>query len=56
MVGRLGILICSVANSMGADVIAISRSKEKLKRAKNYGASKTINGNDKNLISKVKKL
>jgi threonine dehydrogenase-like Zn-dependent dehydrogenase len=55
-VGRLGILICSVANSMGADVIAISRSKEKLKRAKNYGASKTISGNDKNLISKVKKL
>ena len=55
-VGRLGILICSVANSMGADVIAISRSKEKLKRAKKYGASKTINGNDKNLISKVKKL
>ena len=55
-VGRLGILICSVANSIGADVIAISRSKEKLKRAKKYGASKVIDANDINLISKVKKL
>jgi len=55
-VGRLGTLICSIANSLGADVIAISRSKEKLKRAKIYGASEVIDGNDTKLISKVKEL
>ncbi|GAG87739.1 unnamed protein product, partial [marine sediment metagenome] len=55
-VGRLGVLICSVANSLGADVIAISRSKEKLKRAKIYGALEIIDANDLNLISKVKEL
>ncbi|MBU2598632.1 MAG: alcohol dehydrogenase catalytic domain-containing protein [Actinobacteria bacterium] len=55
-VGRLGVLICSVANSLGADIIAISRSKEKLERAKSYGASKVINTNDLNLVSKVKEL
>lgn len=55
-VGRLGVLICSISNSLGADVIAISRSKEKLKRAKIYGASEVIDGNDFNLISKVKEL
>jgi len=55
-IGRLGVLICSIANSLGADVIAISRSKEKLKRAKIYGASEVIDGNDFNLISKVKEL
>jgi len=55
-VGRLGVLICSVANSLGADVIAISRSKEKLKRAKIYGALEIMDANDLNLISKVKEL
>ena len=42
-VGRLGTLVCAVANILGARVVAISRSKWKLERAKKFGASETIN-------------
>ncbi len=53
-VGRLGALICAVANALGARVIAISRSNWKLKRAKNFGASEVINSSLGDPVKKTK--
>ena len=40
--GRLGILITLVAKSLGAKVLAVSRSEKKLKRAKLFGADHVL--------------
>lgn len=53
-VGRLGTLISAVANSLGARVIAISRSKRKLESAKKFGASEVINSSLEDSVQKVK--
>jgi alcohol dehydrogenase len=53
-VGRLGTLISAVANSLGARVIAISRSKQKLERAKKFGASEVINSSLEDSVQKLK--
>jgi threonine dehydrogenase-like Zn-dependent dehydrogenase len=53
-VGRLGTLISAVANSLGARVIAISRSKQKLERAKKFGASEVVNSSLEDSVQKVK--
>jgi threonine dehydrogenase-like Zn-dependent dehydrogenase len=42
-VGRLGTLVCAVANTLGARVVAMSQSRWKLERAKKFGASEVIN-------------
>jgi alcohol dehydrogenase len=52
--GRLGTLISSVANSLGARVIAISRSKWKLERAKKFGASEVINSSLQDSVKKIR--
>lgn len=44
--GKLGVLICSVAKHLGARVLAVSRSKEKLDRAKEFGADFTLTPTD----------
>ncbi|HWP91603.1 MAG TPA: alcohol dehydrogenase catalytic domain-containing protein [Thermodesulfobacteriota bacterium] len=53
-VGRLGTLVCAVANALGARVIAISRSNWKLERAKNFGATEVINSSLDDPIKKIK--
>ncbi|MHA1798055.1 MAG: zinc-binding dehydrogenase [Candidatus Helarchaeota archaeon] len=53
--GRLGILINLVAKSIGARVLAISRSKEKLERAQKFGADHTVS-NLNDLIIKTSEL
>jgi threonine dehydrogenase-like Zn-dependent dehydrogenase len=53
-VGRLGTLVCAVANALGARVIAISRSDWKLKRAKNFGATEIVNSSLDEPVRKVK--
>ena len=51
--GRLGILITMVAKSLGAKVLAVSRSENKLKRAKSFGADHVLKYSD-NLIDDIK--
>jgi len=53
-VGRLGTLVCAVANALGARVIAISRSDWKLKRANNFGATEIVNSSLDEPVRKVK--
>jgi threonine dehydrogenase-like Zn-dependent dehydrogenase len=53
-VGRLGVLICAFANSLGAKVIAVSRSSWKLERAKKLGAYEVINSSTEDLVNKIK--
>jgi alcohol dehydrogenase len=52
--GRLGTLVCAVANKLGARVIAMSRSKWKLERAKKFGASKVIDSSSQDSVKKIK--
>ncbi len=52
--GRLGTLITCVAYTLGARVIAISRSSWKLERAKMFGASEAINASLQNPVDEIK--
>ncbi|NHI92665.1 MAG: hypothetical protein EAX96_09185 [Candidatus Lokiarchaeota archaeon] len=53
--GRLGILIIKVAKLFGGKVLAVSRSKEKLERAKKFGADYVLPFSE-NLIETIKEL
>ncbi len=53
-VGRLGTLVCAVASTFGAKVVAVSRSRLKLERAKKFGASEVINASFKDSIARMK--
>jgi alcohol dehydrogenase len=53
-VGRIGTLVCAVANTLGARVIAVSRSKWKLERAEKFGASEFINSSIEDPIKKIR--
>ena len=55
-IGRLGTLICAVASVQGAATIAISRSKDKLERAKKYGATEVIDSSISDPIARVKEI
>jgi len=53
--GRLGLLIIKAAKYLGARVLAVSRSKTKLERAKTQGADHVMQPSD-NVLDKVKEL
>lgn len=53
-IGRLGTLICAVASAQGATTIAISRSKDKLKRARKYGATEVIDSSVSDPTARIK--
>lgn len=55
-VGRLGTLICTVANMVGAKVVAISRSRWKLERAMRFGASYVIDSSTEDPIKEIKSI
>ena len=52
--GRLGVLVCAVASFSGAKVVAVSRSEDKLARAKRFGAKETVNASTVELIKTIK--
>ncbi len=52
--GRLGTLVCVVANTLGARVVAVSRSKWKLERALKFGAFEAINSSVEDPVKKIK--
>ena len=53
-IGRLGLLICTVAALKEARVCAVSRSPDKLKRALAWGAVEAINANQPKWIEAVR--
>lgn len=53
-VGRLGTLVCAVAKTLGARVIAVSRSKWKLERAGKFGVSGVINSSVEDPVKRIK--
>ncbi len=52
--GRLGTLVCFVADMLGARVVAVSRSKWKLERAEKFGASEVINPSVEGMVKRIK--
>jgi len=52
--GRLGVLVCAVSSLLGAETIAVSRSEDKLARAKRFGAKETINASKVELSKVIK--
>ncbi|MBT9170530.1 MAG: D-arabitol-phosphate dehydrogenase [Actinobacteria bacterium] len=55
-IGRLGTLICAVANAQGVRTIAVSRSRDKLERGKRYGAGEVIDSSIPDPITRVKEI
>ena len=52
--GRLGTLVCAVAKTLGARVIAVSRSNWKLERAEKFGASGVINSSVEDPVKRIR--
>ncbi len=52
--GRLGTLVCAVAKTLGARVIAVSRSNWKLERAEKFGASRVINSSVEDPVKRIR--
>jgi len=51
--GRLGVLVCAVASLLEARTIAVSRSEDKLARAKRFGIQETINASKVDLSKEI---
>lgn len=55
-VGGVGLNAVQIAVALGASVIAVDKIDEKLKQAKELGASETINVNDENPVKGVRRI
>lgn len=55
-VGGVGLNAVQIAVALGASVIAVDKIDEKLKHAKELGASETINVNDENPVKAVRRI